>query len=390
MKKILVFLFLFPFVSGCEISGDPEVLELLLEIRNQNLELKEELHSLQAKMDSLINAFNENEEYNQLVLEKLEQIQSELDLVLEELAFIQQQSEEEGAEIGSLNEQMAALNEKYEALLEQLESLQLLRNVLGILDGLSVQISDLEEKSDVLLASLDVMNDNFNVLSENILEVRTEIDRIQSEMSLLIETITNTDSNIAQILEELALLQAQCKELTELLESLLVAPRLGEEYGGGIVFYVDESSLHGLIVSKENQRDFGTEWGCYCEDIKNTKSEVGTGKTNTQEMLNQCETSVSIPNWSAKIVDELVLEGYDDWYLPSKDELNLIYQNLYLKEIGNFPYPYIPYWSSTQTTYGSCGIAGGAWTQNFSTGEQIPEAKSAYQETGAVRAIRSF
>ena len=168
-----------------------------------------------------------------------------------------------------------------------------------------------------------------------------------------------------------------------------VTLKIGDQYGGGIVFYVDPITLKGLVVTKEDVRNGSTEWGCYCQDIKNTKTEVGTGQNNTKEILTQCITSQDIPNWSAKIVNDLVNDGFDDWYLPSKDELNLIYQNLHLNGLGNFSKT-IPYWSSTQASYGSCGLSGGGWSQNFGTGEQIQEYKRGYAGTGAVRAIRSF
>ncbi len=51
MRKIaFLFLLLLPFVNSCEVSGDPELLELMFEIKNQNEELRGELKSLQAKL----------------------------------------------------------------------------------------------------------------------------------------------------------------------------------------------------------------------------------------------------------------------------------------------------------------------------------------------------
>jgi hypothetical protein len=192
-------------------------------------------------------------------------------------------------------------------------------------------------------------------------------------------------------LEDLKKLKESCDELKSLLNQIIgnAYPKIGDEFGGGIVFYVNDSGFGGLIVSKSNLRDSGTEWGCYCQDIKNTKSEFGTGENNTKEMLNQCLSAQSIPNWSAKIADQFEVEGFKDWYLPSKDELNLIYINLHLKGLGNFSKT-VSYWSSTQASYGSCGISGGGWTQNFGTGQQIQEYKPGSAGVGAVRAVRAF
>lgn len=390
MKKIaFLLLFLLPFVNSCEISGDPDLLELMLEIKNQNNELSEELKSLQAKTDSLLNSTKANEESTSLISEKMDELKSELSSLIEYLSLMNSQLQENNADMVELKAQMAALNEKYLEILAQLKSLQLLQEMLGQMEQLKNQIRELEAKSDFLIESLDVTNNSLSQLKGNISNVRSDLEMVLVKISELTSSLSNANSNINQIVEELTQLQSQCKELTELLQSLLIAPKIGDEYKGGYVFFVDETSLHGLIVSKVNQRNSATEWGCYCEDIKNTRPEVGAGQNNTQEMLKQCNTSLSIPNWAAKIVDDLVIEEYEDWYLPSKDELNLIYENLHLKGIGTFSVN-VPYWSSTQAIYGICGISGGGWTQNFRTGQQIQEYKKGYQETGAIRAIRSF
>lgn len=71
--------------------------------------------------------------------------------------------------------------------------------------------------------------------------------------------------------------------------------------------------------------------------------------------------------------------NYDDWYLPSKDELNLIYTNLkcegYISDSGWL-------WSSL-----SDDNTGGAWGKNFSNGGQSYSGKG-YR--GSVRAVRAF
>jgi hypothetical protein len=71
--------------------------------------------------------------------------------------------------------------------------------------------------------------------------------------------------------------------------------------------------------------------------------------------------------------------GYSDWRLPTKDELNLIYQNLRAKNIGNLGNDW--YWSSSE------GDINYAWIQRFSDGSQPSSYKNrAY----SVRAVRAF
>ncbi|MDR1149751.1 MAG: DUF1566 domain-containing protein [Spirochaetaceae bacterium] len=70
--------------------------------------------------------------------------------------------------------------------------------------------------------------------------------------------------------------------------------------------------------------------------------------------------------------------GYSDWRLPTKDELNLIYQNLRAQNIGNLGDTW--HWSSSEgSSY--------AWAQYFSNGRQGDYGKAS---TVSVRAVRAF
>lgn len=72
---------------------------------------------------------------------------------------------------------------------------------------------------------------------------------------------------------------------------------------------------------------------------------------------------------------------YDDWFLPTKDELYQMYKNIYTKGLGNFKYN--SYWTSSEDRYAyySAGVL------LFSTGEQ----KYATRDTNlGVRPIRAF
>jgi len=72
--------------------------------------------------------------------------------------------------------------------------------------------------------------------------------------------------------------------------------------------------------------------------------------------------------------------GYSDWRLPSKDELNWMYENLHEEGIGGFA-GYDPYWSSSED------YSYGVWSQYFGNGSQSTKGR---YDNARVRAIRAF
>ena len=108
-----------------------------------------------------------------------------------------------------------------------------------------------------------------------------------------------------------------------------------------------------------------------------TKTGIGEGKNNT-ELLSSKGGSYAAANGASGYEHN----GFDDWFLPSKDELNLMFTNLAKKNICSFATTYY-YWSSSESNVRK------AWRQYFvaAYGTQIEEAKS----TGCyVRPCRSF
>lgn len=83
---------------------------------------------------------------------------------------------------------------------------------------------------------------------------------------------------------------------------------IGQDYLGGIIFYLDQNGKNGLITTKK--------------DI---------GKFNLKDAFEKCKAYENNGN---------------GWYLPSVDELTLIYQNLKVNKNGTFKEDY--YWSSDE------------------------------------------
>lgn len=114
-------------------------------------------------------------------------------------------------------------------------------------------------------------------------------------------------------------------------------PYIGEHFGGGIIFYIDGSGQHGLIVATSDQNT-AAPWGCQGESM-GTDSVIGTGQANTKAIVKGCGTA----GIAARICDDLVLNGYDDWFLPSLNELLEVYKRKnVIGDLGDI------YWSSTE------------------------------------------
>jgi uncharacterized protein (TIGR02145 family) len=148
---------------------------------------------------------------------------------------------------------------------------------------------------------------------------------------------------------------------------------IGQHYGGGIIFYIDSTGEHGLISAASDQSN-GVTWGCDTTLIGGTSTGIGTGRANTTAIVNGC----SQPGIAARICDDLVLNGYSDWFLPSLDELNQMY--LQKSVIGGFN-TIGDYWSSSEWHSDS------SFGQNFESGSQYMYYK---YDLIYVRAIRAF
>jgi hypothetical protein len=155
---------------------------------------------------------------------------------------------------------------------------------------------------------------------------------------------------------------------------------IGETFQGGKVGYVLQSGdpgyvageSHGFIVTASDVTT-SIAWGCNNVSLTGADgTAIGTGNQNTTDIITGCGGSNA-----AKSCYDLVQNGYSDWYLPSKDELNKLYLNN--GSIGMWTST--NYWSSSEVSSTT------AYAQIFSTGLQSAQGKT---NTYRVRAIRSF
>ena len=148
---------------------------------------------------------------------------------------------------------------------------------------------------------------------------------------------------------------------------------IGENFGGGIVFYVDAVGLHGLVAAPSDQ-SVNIQWRNAKAVFPNAiRDGIGAGSYNTELII----ASQGAGNYAAITCAKYSGAGFGDWYLPSKYELNLLFIHKVL--IGGFGID--RYWSSKSDEKGL------AWAQDFNSGQQL---NLTTLFSLPVRAIRAF
>lgn len=195
-----------------------------------------------------------------------------------------------------------------------------------------------------------------------------------------------------------------------------ILPAIGALFEGGFfagLIQLDDGTRYGLIVApKAEGQHADTEWIDDYQAVPGAQS-YNDGLNNTEAMA---EAGSKLAKWAR----DLRISGFDDWYLPSQDELEIIYRNLKPTTRENYCWarsginlsavpptrPYLPsspvqtsadafreggaeafddvwYWTSTQHAANSDF----AWSQSFDRGDQYGILTSDRLRARAVRRI---
>jgi hypothetical protein len=173
-----------------------------------------------------------------------------------------------------------------------------------------------------------------------------------------------------------------------LLPSELYADSVPYETGdtgpsGGLIFYVDGSYC---LEAAPSDLVSDSVWSNVTDTSVATSTAIGTGQSNTTNIVNQAGHTTS----AAKLCDEYSITSngivYDDWFLPSRYEIQEMWVNLHLQSLGGFNNEY--YWSSSEddgVIWGTADITK-AYVFKFSGWIGVDQKNTSYQ----VRPARAF
>ena len=157
---------------------------------------------------------------------------------------------------------------------------------------------------------------------------------------------------------------------------------------GGLIFHIEADYTKGwrYLEAAPASTEWDAQWSDPHESLIGTNPEIGDGQANTTAIV----AALNVPDpaetgRAAQLCDALEVGIYDDWFMPSKEELNTMSLQLAEQGVGDFTNN-IDYWSSSE--YNSDPT--NAWFQYFISIGGEPEVGFGKAEVKRVRAVRDF
>ncbi len=140
--------------------------------------------------------------------------------------------------------------------------------------------------------------------------------------------------------------------------------------GGGVVFYdkgYESDGWQCMEAYPLGNANGAACWGCVGVDLPGaSSSSIGDGLSNTLDMLAGCANETTAASRTADFENN----GYQDWFVPSKDELDAFYGNIMNVGLlpGGFLYEGTPV-SSTEIDATSIWVTNTSQQQMFVYGK---------------------
>ncbi|WP_149303552.1 Lcl domain-containing protein [Pareuzebyella sediminis] len=217
------------------------------------------------------------------------------------------------------------------------------------------------------------------------------IDQNTGELSVADETLFDFETNpnmLATISVSNGIQTVSANAFVELND----VNEIGEYKYGGVIFWIDPTSNNsaGLVCALTDQGT-NVSWGCQGTLIAGTSDSIGSGASNTAAIVTGCSTT----GIAAEIAVNATIEGFTDWFLPSRGELNQMYlqkEIINTTAVANGGTAFIDidlsnrYWSSSESNNNT------AWCILFANGVEqgLNKGSSAFFNVRAVRAWTDF
>ncbi len=155
---------------------------------------------------------------------------------------------------------------------------------------------------------------------------------------------------------------------------------IGDSYGGGTVACLTSGGGEANLIAATTDNDTNLDWGV--RGLETGAQSDTDGVTNTTTIVNMLTGAIGLPeaSYAAGICSTYESDGFTDWFLPAKDQLNCLYENRVAVDGFNTG----TYWSSTEST---ASPANEAWAEVFRNGNQFDDSKG---NSHRIRCVRAF
>lgn len=243
----------------------------------------------------------------------------------------------------------------------------------------------LPTSATISLADVAAINDSVGSQLKNVVAPTDSSDAATKAYVDALETKLNSLKSLVYACYSASELLSAGMSVTEMIEAGVIADEsdlLGLYHEGGVIFYIDSTTSAGLVCAVSDASST-MEWSSSDNTTGATDTAIGTGQSNTNAILSSDGSNA----FAAYYCYTLTMNGYTDWFLPSKDELYEMYKKKSTIDVtatanSGSCFVNASYWSSSEV--GNDGALEGYFKYNGNF-NNVNKISYCY-----VRAVRAF